>query len=92
MADYVTVAGNVLTDEEIELRSEQYEKGNYGQWGKAIIGRPKISDEDSKSISFKLPVSRIAAIDTAATKCGQSRSEFIRSALDKAVVSQLLHN
>jgi hypothetical protein len=51
-------------------------------------GRPRMyGDDELRTISFRLPLSRISAIERAAERKGESRSEFLRDAVDKALIS-----
>lgn len=50
-------------------------------------GRPRLFDEDMETISFRLPQSRIHAVDVVAKRQGISKSEFLRRAIDAALVS-----
>jgi hypothetical protein len=52
----------------------------------AAPGRPRISDEETKIVAFRLPVSLIKAIDRKAERHGETRSQRIR----EAVLSDLM--
>jgi hypothetical protein len=91
MKKYVTASGRVLTDADFDEMAKEYEDGTWeGTLGKVVYGRPRISDEDARSVSFKLPLSRIAAIDRVAAKAGKTRSEFLRDAVDQALIAELV--
>ena len=48
-------------------------------------GRPRLADEPTDVVSFKMPRSLVALIKQAAEACGQTKSKFIReAALEKA--------
>ena len=75
-------------DDQLDKKAEEYEHGNWeGDTERITPGRPKLYDEDLETISFRLPQSRIDAIDAASKRRGESRSEFIRRALDKALLA-----
>jgi len=67
-----------------EYESASWEGMNFG---KIIQGRPRISSEELKTITVKVPASRIAAIQNAANKSGMSRSEFLRQAIDNEIIA-----
>jgi hypothetical protein len=55
---------------------------------KTHAGRPRMYEDDElRTVSFRLPLSRISAIERAAERKGESRSEFLRDAVDKALIS-----
>jgi hypothetical protein len=51
------------------------------------MGRPKLYDEDLGTVSFKLPKSRIAAMEQSAKQRGISKSEFLRDAVDRELIA-----
>lgn len=73
-----------MTEEEIDRRASEHESDRWdsSRLGKPIMGRPRLSDEETRAVTVRLPVSRIAEIDSAARSEGKSRSEAIRAALD----------
>ncbi|MDR1421805.1 MAG: ribbon-helix-helix domain-containing protein [Coriobacteriales bacterium] len=50
-------------------------------------GRPRLYDDDLETISFKLPKSRIREIDLVIKQKGESRSEFLRDAVERALTT-----
>ena len=49
------------------------------------MGRPRLADEPTDVVSFKMPRSLVALIKQAAEACGQTKSKFIReAAIEKA--------
>lgn len=79
--------GTVLTDDEIERESEEYESGTWsGSLTNLRVGRPRLSDgEANANLSFKCPETGAALIERAAAACGMRKSEFLRSAaIEKA--------
>jgi len=84
-----TDTGKVLTDEMLDKMAAEYETGSWqGHLKSVALGRPRISDEELVTISFKIPKSRIAVIDNAARRSGETRSEFLRDAVDMALVAR----
>ena len=81
--EYIAENGQVLTDEMLDKMAKRYEDGTWsGKMGKLVVGRPSLADEDVKSISFRLPVSKISIMDARAANRGETRSEFIRSVIE----------
>ena len=86
MAEYKLASGYVLTDEEIEARARQWEEGTWeGDLVVLRVGRPRLSAEENKNLSFKCPASGAELIERAAKAQGVKKSEFLRRAsLEKA--------
>jgi hypothetical protein len=86
--------GTVITDEWMDALAEAAEKDRLPG---AVLstethaGRPRMyGDDELKTISFRLPLSRISAIERAAKHKGKSRSDFLRDAVDKALTGDVL--
>jgi hypothetical protein len=84
--DFKTDNGLTITDEMFDKMAEEYEKGTWSGHGEIIMGRPKIYDEDLETISFRLPKSRVNAIEAITARIGKTRSEFLREAVDRALI------
>lgn len=86
---YRLADGTILTDEQIDELADKAEHGELpGKAGKLLVappGRPRISKEDLVTIAFKVPRSRRDELDRAAAARSESRSEFLRHALDVAL-------
>ncbi len=89
--EYKMKGGVVLTDEDFERMSEQAAAGEYpgtpGKWVLRPQGRPRLSDEELVTITFKVPRSMRAEVDVRAGARGESRSEFMRSAVHAALAT-----
>lgn len=79
-------SGEVITDERFDAMAEEYEAGTRGGIGEITMGRPKLYDEDLETVSFRLPKSRIAAVEAVAKRRGESKSDFYRKAVDRALL------
>lgn len=79
-------SGEVITDERFDAMAEEYEAGTWGGIGEITTGRPKLYDEDLETVSFRLPKSRIAAVEAVAKRRGESKSDFYRKAVDRALL------
>lgn len=78
--------GTVLTDEMLDKRAEDYEDGTWSGHGEVAMGRPRLYDEDMGTVSFRLPCSRIRAVEAAAKRQGESKSDFFRRAIDRELL------
>lgn len=86
---YKTKSGHVLTDEMIEEIAEAAERGEYpGKPGKIIVappGRPSLYDEELVTVAFKIPRSFREKLDKQAASKNETRSQFMREALEAAL-------
>ena len=89
MAEYRIKGGHTLTDEDFERMAEEAERGEYpgtpGTWVVRPQGRPPLSDEELVTIAFKVPRSQRDALDRKAASRKETRSQFMRNALDRAL-------
>ena len=78
-----------VTADELDKRAAEYESTAWENmsFGEIIQGRPKLYDEELKTITVKVPASRVTAIQNVADKRGVSRSEFIRQAIDNELIA-----
>ena len=74
-----------VTDEQIEKWADACEIGNYPGVanGEVVIGRPRMLGGELKPVTFKETKQKIAAIDERAASLGQSRSDYLRSLVDR---------
>lgn len=78
--------GEILTDADLEGEAAEYEAGVWkGGLTHLRIGRPHICDEELGTVTFRAPLSKIAAMELKAQEKGVSKSQFMREALDRAV-------
>ena len=89
--DYRKKDGTVVSEDWMDAVSEQAENGDLPGVVVATqthVGRPRLyGDDELVSLSLRIPKSRMAAIERAARSSGESRSEFIRNAIDRALIS-----
>jgi len=78
-----------VTDEKLNDWAAEYESESWDgmSFGEIIQGRPRISSEELKPITVKIPASRVAAIQHITKKNGLSRSEFLRQAIDNEIIA-----
>lgn len=74
-----------MTEEELNTEAEAFERGNWdrSQYGKPGVGRPSAFGEAMRPVTFKEPLSVIAAIDERAAQMGASRSDYLRDLVAK---------
>lgn len=77
-----------MTDEMWDALAREYEDGTWSGVGAITPGRPKLYDEDMETVSFRLPRSRIAAIEAVTARRGESKSEFYRKAVDRQLLAE----
>jgi hypothetical protein len=85
--DITTSDSKAITDEMLDKMAEDYENGTWSGHGEITMGRPKLYDEDMETVSFRLPKSRIQAIEAVAKRRNESKSDFFREAIDKALLT-----
>lgn len=89
MAEHVLGGGHALTEEDFELMASEAERGEYpGTPGKWIVrpqGRPPLANEELVTVAFKVPRSQREALDRKAASCNETRSQFMRDVLRKAL-------
>ena len=77
-----------VTEAKLDADAREYEDGTWsGDSGNVVMGRPRLYDEDMETVSFRLPISRIRAIDSVTKRTGQKKSEFFRDAIDAALLA-----
>ena len=83
-----TRSGVELTDDMLDSMAREYEEGTWSGHGEISPGRPRLYDEDMETVSFRLPRSRIEAIEALAKRTGESKSAFFREAIDQALLAK----
>ena len=85
--DQMNVAFGV-TDEQLDSLAADYDSGDWkGRLGPVVQGRPRLYEEEMRTVSFRIPASRLQAIDAHAERNGKSRSEFLRQVIDDALLA-----
>ncbi len=77
-----------MSDEMWDALAKEYEDSTWSGVGETTPGRPKLYDEDMETVSFRLPRSRIAAIEAVTARRGESKSEFYRKAVDRQLLAE----
>ena len=84
--EHVTYNGTTLTDQTLDEMAKEYEQGTWsGALEEVRMGRPRIADEELRSVTFKLPVSSVIKLDQQAKEHDETRSEFLRNVVDRAL-------
>jgi len=78
-----------VTAAQIKEWSEAAERGEYPgvAKGEIVVGRPLLFNEELKPVTFKEPISKIFAIDERAKTLNMSRSDYLRSLVEKDLAS-----
>ena len=79
-----TENGTKITYEMFEKLADAYESGNWPgvASGEITIGQPRLKEDDARAITFRIPVSKVVALDKLAETQGISRSEVLRKAVE----------
>lgn len=82
-----TLAGE--TEETLDAIAAEYESDEWdsSRLGKVKMGRPTLFDEPMRSVTFKESASTIKRIDERATSLRMTRSDYIRSLIDRDLAS-----
>jgi hypothetical protein len=74
-----------VTDEQLDAWAAEYDSQTFdvNDLGATTLGRPKLYDEDLETVSFRLPLSRIDAVEQTSKRLGISKSDFFRRAIDR---------
>jgi len=77
-----------VTEDQLTAEAAEYEDGLWDEssFGQPTPGRPRLYDEDMQTVTLRLPRSRIVAVEEAASRLGQTRSQFMREAIDARLV------
>lgn len=78
-----TKAGAPVTDAMLDEWADAFERGDWPEGETVLVGRPRLAAEEAKQVTFRLPLSKIAALDRKADKCGETRSAVLRTAVDE---------
>lgn len=78
-----------LSEEELVTRAQQFESDTWKreEFGNPITGRPLAFGEPMRPVTFKEPLSIIAAMDAKAHAAGISRSDYLRRLVEKDLTS-----
>lgn len=76
-----------VTAERLDEMAEPFERGKWPEGRTKLIGRPRLAQEEVRPVTFKLPVSQIAALDELAKASGCSRSDTLRRAVRNVLAS-----
>jgi len=74
-----------VTAKQIREWTKAAERGEYPgvPKGEILVGRPLLFGEELKPVTFKEPKAKVAAIDARARDLNMSRSNYLRSLVDK---------
>lgn len=74
-----------MTEEEMDSRAAEYENDTWdaSKLGRPVIGRPSIANEEVRPVTFRLPLSKINALDERASQHGRTRSDELRAMVEE---------
>jgi hypothetical protein len=78
-----TKSGRQVTEVMLDNWTDAFERGEWPEGKTVVLGRPSLADEEIRLVTFRLPLSKLAAIDEIAASEGETRSEFLRSLVDQ---------
>ena len=85
--EYKLTDGSSVTDEKLEQIAEEFESGEWkGHLENIRVSLPD-REEPTKVLTFRLTVSRAAAVKAAAKRAGITQSDFIRHAVDRELAA-----
>jgi hypothetical protein len=83
-----TKNGIEITDEMMEQIADAFERGDWpGTESRIVQGRPLMFGEELQSVTFKAPARKVEAIDRKAASLNVSRSDYLRSLVDRDLAS-----
>ena len=83
--------GTVLTDDTLDRLAEKWENDTWdGNLTNIQAGRPRIMGEELVNVTFRIPKSRLEAVGEMARQKGETRSQYLRQAIDRALVADAL--
>lgn len=86
--EYELKNGSVVDDDMLEEMAAEWEGGEWeGHLENVVVGLPRQDADDLATVSFRLPRSRVAAVEAATKSHGISKSEFYRRAVDRELAS-----
>lgn len=90
MTDKELYAKFGVTAGQLDQEAGEYESGDWSgmEFGPVLRGRPKFSETDElRSVTVKVPASRVAALQRLAKEQGVTQSEWIREAIDMRLLA-----
>ena len=82
--EYKLQNGSVVDDETLEAMAAEWESGQWeGHLENVVIGLPEQDADELVTVSFRLPKSRVRAIERVIDNTGLTKSEFYRRAIDR---------
>ncbi len=86
--EYKLQDGNVVDDDALETMAAEWENGQWeGHLENVVVGIPEQASDELVTVSFRLPKSRVRAIERAIHSTGLTKSEFYRHAIDRELAA-----
>lgn len=86
--EYQLKSGQTVDDAKLEKMAHEWESGEWeGHLENVVVGLPDPDEDVLTTVSFRMPTSRLAAIENAVRKAGITKSEFYRRAVDRELAA-----
>ena len=76
-----------VTKAQLDALAAPFERGEWPEGRTTLLGRSRLAEEEIRTVTFKLPVSQIAALDGLAENAGLTRSEALREAVRRELAA-----
>lgn len=79
-----------VTSEQLDAWASEYESDDWShmEFGEITQGRPKLCDEPLDTIVVKVPRSRVAAMKVVTSRRHETRSDFVRRAIENELMEE----
>ncbi len=86
--EYQLKNGGTIDDAALAEMAREWENGEWeGHLENVVVGLPDQGEDVLTTVSFRLPKSRLLAVEAAALRAGISKSEFYRRAIDRELAA-----
>ena len=87
--EYTLNDGSVVNDDLLEEMAAEWESGEWeGHLENVTVGVPKEAAQDDMTVvSFRMPKTRVEAVDAVTKRLGMSKSDFYRQAVDRELAA-----
>ena len=80
--------GGTVGDDALEEMASEWGRGEWeGHLENVVVGLPDPEEDALTTVSFRMPRSRLAAVEAAVLRAGITKSEFYRRAVDRELAA-----
>lgn len=77
-----------VTDDQLDADAAPFEDGSWdGHLDKPVMGRPRLFDEELRTVSLRVPASTVKALDDLAASQHETRSALLRRVINATLNS-----